>query len=475
MFRHIQLAVALSGALSDFVSAETILGVTVYSRHGDRTSKHYKGYMLTNLGLQQNFQVGSDYRDLYVSSGSPKQILGVSEDKYVPAQIFASAPDEAVLLNTATAFLQGLYPPLEGLDEEVASQTLNNGTAYTNPLNGYQYVVLHGEEKASPDTIWIKGDDECPAISVLADNFTASAVYQERVESTRPFYQQFWPVLQDVYDYTEADLSYENAYDIFDLINTGTIHNASMEDAVTEEELFQLRVLADSHEFDSNFDASQPEMAIGARTLSQAVLSHLNETVTSQGKTKFSLLAGSYDTMMAFAGLLDLTTTSADFFGLPEYASTMAFELLTEENVTEFPSATDDLKVRFLFRNGSDGGAPLTAFPLFGGEQVTLSWSEFVKSMQERAIATVAEWCGICGSEQGFCAAETATEASTSSEKSSGGMSNAVAGVIGAFVTLGVVAIVAGVAFIIFRKRRAAPVPVMENGAVEKGTGSISS
>ncbi|KAL3485037.1 histidine phosphatase superfamily [Aspergillus germanicus] len=472
MFFKSQLAVLLSSALLDSVSAETILGVTVYSRHGDRTSKHYKGYMLTNLGLQQNYQVGSDYRDRYIASSSPKQILGISEDKYVPAQIFASAPDESVLLNTATAFLQGLYPPLEGLDEEVASQTLNNGSTYTNPLDGYQYVVLHGEEKESPDTIWIKGDDECPAISVLSEEFTESDVYAERVESTRSFYQQFWPALQDVYDYTEADLSYENAYEIFDLINTGMIHNASMEDAVTDEELFQLRTLADSHELGMNFDASQPDMAIGARTLSQAILSHLNGTVTSQGKTKFSLLAGSYDTMMAFAGLLNLTVASTDFFGLPEYASTMAFELLTEDDVTDFPEAIGDLKVRFLFRNGSDGGAPLTPFPLFGGEQETLSWSEFVGHMQERAIATVGEWCGICGSEQGFCAAEMATDAGAPDQERRGGMSNAVAGVIGAVVTLGAVGMIAGVAFIVFRKRRAAS--ACDTG-VEKGTGSISS
>jgi hypothetical protein len=428
--------------------------------------------MLTNLGLQQNYQVGSDYRDLYIASSSPKQILGISEDKYVPAQIFASAPDESVLLNTATAFLQGLYPPLDSLDEEVASQTLNNGSTYTNPLGGYQYIVLHGEEKESPDTIWIKGDDECPAISVLAEEFTESDVYAERVESTRPFYQQFWPVLQDVYDYTEADLSYENAYEIFDLINTGMIHNTSMENAVTDEELFQLRTLADNHEFGVNFDASQPDMAIGARTLSHAILSHLNGTVTSQGKTKFSLLAGSYDTMMAFAGLLNLTTASADFFGLPGYASTMAFELLTENDVMDFPEEIGDLKVRFLFRNGSDGGAPLTPFPLFGDERETLSWSEFVKHMQERAIATVAEWCGICGSEQGFCAADMASEAGVSGEKRGGSMSNAVAGVIGAVVTLGVVGIVAGVALIIFRKRRAA---LPRETGLEKGTGSISS
>ncbi|KAL2829482.1 hypothetical protein BDW59DRAFT_159070 [Aspergillus cavernicola] len=86
--------------------------------------------------------------------------------------------DEAMLLNTATAFLQGLYPSLVGLNKKIASQTLNNGTTYTNPLSG---------------------DDECPAMTELVESFTDSVVYQERVESSRPFYQQFWPGLQDVY------------------------------------------------------------------------------------------------------------------------------------------------------------------------------------------------------------------------------------------------------------------------------------
>ncbi|OJJ62416.1 hypothetical protein ASPSYDRAFT_109831, partial [Aspergillus sydowii CBS 593.65] len=405
-------------ALVSSVGAETILGVTVYTRHGDRSSKHYPGYMLTNLGLQQNFQVGSDYRDLYVSSDSSKQILGISESKYVPSQIFASAPDEPVLLNTATAFLQGLYPPL---DASISSQSLNNGTNYTNPLDGYQYVVLHGEEKESPDTIWIKGDDECPAFTEAMDTFPESTVYQERLESTRSFYQQFWPdILENVYDLSEEDMTYGNAYTIFDLINVGTIHNTSMKDAVTTEQLFQLRALADSAEFDSNYNASQPDRSIGAKTLNTAILSHLNETVTSKGDVKFSLLAGSYDTMLAFFGLNELTAASSDFYGLPDYASTMVFELLTSnDDVDGFPSDTDSLMVRFLFRNGSDSGGEPTAFPLFGGEETTLSWTKFVAEMQSRAISSVAEWCNVCRSEQEFCVAATAGDG-VSSEESEG-------------------------------------------------------
>ena len=432
--------------------------------------------MLTNLGLQQNFQVGSDYRDIYVSSDSSKQILGISESKYVPSQIFASAPDEPVLLNTATAFLQGLYPPL---DASISSQSLNNGTNYTNPLDGYQYVVLHGEEKESPDTIWIKGDDECPAFTEAMDTFPESTVYQERLESTRSFYQQFWPdILENVYDLSEEDMTYGNAYTIFDLINVGTIHNTSMKDAVTTEQLFQLRALADSAEFDSNYNASQPDRSIGAKTLNTAILTHLNETVTSGGDVKFSLLAGSYDTMLAFFGLNELTAASSDFYGLPDYASTMVFELLTSnDDVDGFPSDTDSLMVRFLFRNGSDSGGEPTAFPLFGGEETTLSWTKFVAEMQSRAISSVAEWCNACRSEQEFCVAATAGDgvSSEESEGNGGGLSNAASGVIGAMVTLCVVGVIAAIVFVIFRKRTRAAPGAVTPWTVEKGNASISS
>jgi hypothetical protein len=67
--------------------------------------KHYKGYNLTNLGLEPNYDVGQDYGDIYLNASSPKQILGVSAGKVVNAQIYVSALDQAVLLNTATAFL----------------------------------------------------------------------------------------------------------------------------------------------------------------------------------------------------------------------------------------------------------------------------------------------------------------------------------------------------------------------------------
>ncbi|KAF2014696.1 phosphoglycerate mutase-like protein [Aaosphaeria arxii CBS 175.79] len=448
------------GALLAQAQAETVLGVTVFSRHGDRTSKHYKGYTLTNLGVQQNFRVGSDYRDTYISSDSSKQILGISEDKVVNSQIFATAPDQTVLLNTASAFLQGLYPPLGDINPQISTQTLNNGTNYTNPLNGYQYVVLHGEDDESPDTIWLKGDEECPAVTKSMKAFKQSTEFKERDAATKTFYEGFWDIMQSVYDYKQENLTYANAYDIFDLINVANIHNETSAGNVTEEELFQLRTLADSNEFGLAYNRTDPARSIGAQTLAGAVVNQLNETVSGKGKLKFSFMAGSYDTFLAFFGLTNLTSVSPDFFGLPDYASTMSFEVFTTENVTAFPSNTDDLRVRFLFRNGSDAGEPMRAYPLFGKSEDSLSWSDFLSSMEGVAIRTPQQWCSTCQSDLLFCQAYSAESngAQTSNEKkSSAGMSNAVAGVIGAMVTLGVVAIAGAAAFLIMRRRRASP------------------
>lgn len=402
---------------------------------------------MTSLGASQNFQVGSDYRARYLAAGSPHQIAGISESKYISSQIYATAPNSGILLNTATAFLQGLYPPLVDLAPEIASQTLNNGTKSTSPLNGYQYVTLQGVKANSPDTIWIKGDESCPTLDASLSALESSAPFTSLVASTRPFYESFYPALQSVSDIrSPSTLSFASAYDIFDLLNVARIHNASTT-PISDADLFQLRTLADAAEFAASYSAADAARSTGARTFAGAVLAQLTKTVASAGALKFSLLAGSYDTFLGFAGLADLTAASADFFGLPEYASTMAFELVS---ASAGSLATDDLRVRFMFRNGTEGA--LTAFPLFGGKEESLGWAEFVKEMQARAITTVEGWCGACQSEVDFCKVYQVDGEAVGAKKE-GGMSTAVAGVVGAMVTLGVVALVGGFVFMIVRRR----------------------
>lgn len=156
---------------------------------------------------------------------------------------------------------------------------------------------------------------------------------------------------------------------------------------------------------------------------------------------------------MAFFRLSNLTAVSDDFSGLPEYASTMAFEILTPEDVTTFPDAAE-LRVRFIFRNGSAEGEAPTVYPLLGGQAQSLPYDDFVSKMQEFAITSPEQWCGACHSDALFCQAYSARDKNLKVSREKHGMSNAVAGMIGAFVTLGVVGI-AGL-IVLFSLRRLA-------------------
>lgn len=377
-------------------------------------------------------------------------------------------------MNTATAFLQGFYPPLGEIAPEIASKTLNNGTNSTSPIDGYQYVVLHGINDNSPDTIWIKGDDSCPAYKNASKDFEDSDVYLERMNATSDFYAGFYDVLSDgVYNLKPANMTYKNAYNIFDLVNVARIHNeTSPARNVSDEDLFQLRTLADSAELGLNWNSSQLARSIGANTLSGVVLTQLNQTVTSKGKLKFTLLAGSYDTFLAFFGVAELLDVSPDFYGLPDYAATMAFELFTD-NTTEFPSNHDDLRVRWLFKNGTSG--ELTTYPLFGTGEDSMSWSRFMSEMEERAILDVGDWCEQCTATEDFCAAYEDESSVETNEKDSddgngGGMSNAVAGVIGAIVTLAVVGLVGGAVFFMRKRKGAGRGEQTEKTSVRSGS-----
>ncbi len=227
---------------------------------------------------------------------------------------------------------------METVNPSNMNDTINNGSSYSKPLSGYQYVVVHGEDETSTDYFWLKGDDNCPEYERARKSFTKSTEYIGRQETTKSFYEGFWDILQNVYDYKRENMSYANAFDIFDLINVAKIHNSSMESVVSDEELFQLRTLADSAEFNLNYNQTQPTRSIGGQTLAGAVLRQLDDMVTKRGTLKFSLLVGSYDTFLSFFGLTNLTSASPNFYGLPFYASTMAFELFSNGNTTTFPT-----------------------------------------------------------------------------------------------------------------------------------------
>lgn len=135
----------------------------------------------------------------------------------------------------------------------------------------------------------------------------------------------------------------------------------------------------------------------------------------------------------------------------------MTFELFTDVAPTPFPTP-DDIQVRFLWHNGTTGNTSTpTPYPLFGQQNLTLSWNDFVSGMNAFAVGSQADWCKACGNSTGVCAAAStltspSSGGSASASKtggSGGGVSRPVAGVIGAMVTLAVVLGVEGLIMLV--------------------------
>jgi hypothetical protein len=165
---------------------------------------------------------------------------------------------------------------------------------------------------------------------------------------------------------------------------------------------------------------------------------------------------GEQDTLISLLSLMSLDSISSDFKSIPAYGSAMLFELFSTGANADVPSNPEDLWVRFNFYNAttSAGGKEeeeekLIAYPMFNGprSQFGMNWPVFQDEFSKIGMGSVESWCAICESGSSFCRGTdgnlTPGSNSSSSKKEKHGLSPAVAGVIGAIVTL----VVAGLLF----------------------------
>ncbi|RAK73833.1 histidine acid phosphatase [Aspergillus fijiensis CBS 313.89] len=418
------------------VSAERILGAYIFARHGDRTAKVLKNTQLTDLGYSEVYQTGSYWRSRYLDSNSSLQIQGINENIVKLSQISVSSPSDDVLQNSATGFLQGVYPPVGSS----ANQTLANGSTVDSPLNGYQLIPISLTEtnSNSEDTAWLQSSTECQNAEISSNNYYSSALYNSLHSSTQDFYQSLSSLLNGTF--SDSQMSFKNAYTIFDYLNVGYIHNTT--NVPTEEQLHQALLLANIEQYNLAYNSSDTIRAIAGAILAGDVLTGLNDTISSKGKSKLNIQFGSYGTFMSYFGLAQLPAADVDFMGIPDYASSMAWELVTN-STDSFPS-TSDISVRFVFHNGTLSSGSPTEYPLYGKSSPTISWSEFSELSSKIAVTSTKQWCSVCGNTDGDCAAystssNTTTTTTSSKSESDGGVSRPVAGVIGAMVTLAVI------------------------------------
>lgn len=212
----------------------------------------------------------------------------------------------------------------------------------------------------------------------------------------------------------------------------------------------------------SGLAVNDPIRTIAGRTLAQGILDQLRGIINRQGEaTKLSVLFTSFPSFIAFFALAGLrnsgTDINDDFFGLPDPAAAMVFELIGNQpgEYGRFPDP-EHLWIRFMWRRNSDPWSPLRGNELFRGakSEYVVPWTAFRNRMKNFAM-DVSGWCDTCKSEtMTFCRARTVADGtdsplSSGHSRNNGGVHNpVVAGVIGAVVTLAVAALVATAAAI---------------------------
>lgn len=438
----------LSLAALPLAKTETVLGVYIFSRHGDRTPKALAPTNLTSLGAEQAYTSGGYYRNRYVAADATSPIVGLSRDTAALTQLTVTAPVDNVLQNSAQAFLQGLYPPAGDLSTE----ELRNDSRITAPLGGYQYVPVNTVSGVSSttnpeDNPWLQGGSGCDNAVVSSNNYLASTEYDTAYKQSEDFYKSLLPVINSTFEADEA--TFKNAYAIFDYVNVATIHNQTVpaSNLLTTGALRELKSLADVHEWNLAYNSTDEIRAIAGATLAGQVVEALNDTIAGRSKLPLHIQFGAYGIFSSFFGLAKLPAVSADFTGVVNYAASMAFELVTNATVGSgsdgYPSA-DDISVRFLFSNASAADEAPAVYPLFGQDKTLLPWTDFVSEMNKFAIGDTPDWCRVCGVTTGACADSSAGSgsgdaASASKAGNGNGISLPVAGVIGALVTLAVV------------------------------------
>ena len=421
----------------------SLAGVVVVARHGDRQGfyqdpKTYtaRATNLTVLGYLQEYQNGVELRNRYIDPASTNRIVGIEAEKAEDVQIKViadGAGEGTVIVDSANAFMQGLFPPFN------ESITLANGTTVTW---GNRAQLINIETIEADQQVWLEGYSSCNAWTQRLNAIYQSPDFTAQSSSASPFFASIQGLLGN-----SRPAVLENAYNVWDYLNVQSIHNSTLAPNISAEQLATARGWADYHESISFSDPDRSSVGnIAGTAMLPPLLGYLNSIANASDPTKWALIAGAYKPFLALGSLLDVPQLNSS---IVNYASTLLFEVYTNNSV------------QALFRNGTFESGSWQPIPLLGSSMIPLS--TLTDSLSRVSIPDRAAWCDICQTTDArgcdVLAAYNGTGggASYASDTSTFGrhrVSPVTAGLIGAFVTLAVVALLSALAFVASKTRR---------------------
>ncbi|KAL6232649.1 hypothetical protein BDW75DRAFT_247047 [Aspergillus navahoensis] len=480
--REIELAewMDLLGSVSDSMGHSYITGmakdqtarvwaVYAYTVNGETVPRGFpRSRALTSYGAYQLHEAGSAFRGRYVSVKSGADEPGTRIENLTPYLLdnddvkITSTPDVAVLAS-AQAFMQGVYPPLNEsfntafLDNQLE---LADGSLISPPLGGYQYppIVTVGVE--DPQSLMISGQALCSKHAAANVEYISSKEFWQIYEESAVFYNRLHALsLSGHFDTTAS--SYANATTISEFLDYQVVHNESLLHSLSAEDIKRARWYAGRYAFATNGNTSASGTivdgsirTIAGQGLASSVLNSFETTIQDRGANgKMTLQFGNYQPAVSFISLLQLATTNSNFSSsLPLAGSSLILELISLESQS-YPTYPDpaQLYVRFLLHNGTR--AEFVPYPLFGHgpSNTAIPFSEFQAEMQRMVLGSTEDWCRRCNSSAVFCSgvvkAQQRQSTASQAHKNRGGISAAIAGVIGSVVTIAVLALTGVVGF----------------------------
>lgn len=327
-----------------------------------------------------------------------------------------------MIIESANALLQGLYPPYND------SITLANGTTVSWDAGRAQLIPI---ETIEPDqSIWMEGWTDCDAWTENLNDWYTSADFKEQATKANAFYSDISSILGP-----DRPATLENGYNIFDFLNVEYIHNATLSPEIAPH-LATARYWANYHEAGAFANADPNHIAnIAGQSILPPLLDGIHQIANSSTGLKIQYLAASYKPFISLFSMMGLSAPLTT--DLVDYASTAVFEVRTDSTVT------------LRFRNGTQGD--FVATNVFGTSSPSASISDYNSKLQPYSLDSLAKWCDKCSTPDargcdvlaklngtGGGTEEYAPDTSTFGRHH---VSPVVAGVIGALVSLAVASV----------------------------------
>lgn len=266
--------------------------------------------------------------------------------------------------------------------------------------------------------------------------------------------------------------TFANAIQVAEYLSYQYAHNSTIYNLLSNESRYdgvleKARLLASEQAWyrfgnTSTAGSASNSQAIAGMTLASSVISQFYALVVDRNSAgdptdisyPLKFVFGEYEAMISLISLVMADYHNVYFHSIPEFGSAIIFELFSTGSNVQFPMDEEDLWVRFSFHNGTGyENNQLIAFPIFGNgpSGTDMPWLEFKRRMLDISIGDIANWCDTCDSDVIFCRGVNMNNITliVPGREQRHRVSPAVAGVIGAIVTLAVAALLFALAMLV--------------------------